>query len=82
MKESEANIHERFLVSPQALNCLLLKVIPMPKWHILGRPVLNPLSIPQCDEKNKAKEVCNATPCFVERSQLRDGGVLYMRGHC
>lgn len=64
MKESEANIHERFLVSPQVLNCLLLEIISMPKWHILGRPVLNPLSIPQCDKKNKTKEVCKCNALF------------------
>lgn len=35
---------EKFLLLPQGLNCLQLKMIHMPKWDMLGRPFLNPFS--------------------------------------
>lgn len=35
-------INEVFLMSPQGLYYLQLKIIYMPKWHFLGRPVPKP----------------------------------------
>lgn len=33
---------EKTFLWSQSLNCLQLKIIHVPKWHILGRPPLNP----------------------------------------
>ena len=32
-------------MSLHGLYCLQLKIIHMPKWHILGRPILNPYTV-------------------------------------
>lgn len=35
----------KFLTGPQDLYCLQLRVIYIPRWHMLGRPVLNPFKV-------------------------------------